>query len=95
VSADPGGEETVFRSLAAPGLEEDDLFLALQGLPVPSPFWGEGWPDRTRRLPGPWDEAAERRRRHEELLAKWREHPPEPGALRPSVSPARRPPARP
>jgi hypothetical protein len=76
VSRDPGDEETVFRSLAAPGLEEDDLFVALHGLPVPSPFWGHGWPDRARRAET-WDEAAERRRRHEELLRKWREHPRE------------------
>lgn len=69
---DPRDEETVFRSLAAPGLKEDDLFIALHGLPVPGPFWGDGWPAQPR-TEGPWDEAAERRRRHEELLEKWRE----------------------
>jgi hypothetical protein len=77
---DPRDEETVFRSLAAPGLEEDDLFIALHGLPVPGPFWGDGWPAQPR-TDGPWDEEAERRRRHEELLEKWREgtgpRPPE------------------
>ena len=60
----------VFRSLAAPGLEEDDIFVAMHGLPVPSPFWGEGWPaapDPDR----PWDEDRERRRRHEEMLRRW------------------------
>ncbi len=64
-------EDTVFRSLAAPGLEEDDIFVAMCGLPVPGPFWGDGW---EARPPGdrPWDEEAERRRRHEELLEKWR-----------------------
>ncbi len=69
-----GPDDVVFRSLAAPGLEEDDLFCAMQGLPVPSPFWGEGWPaapDPDR----PWDPDEERRRRHEELLRRW--GPPE------------------
>lgn len=79
---DPRDEETVFRSLAAPGLEEDDLFVALQGLPVPGPFWGDGWPaEPPPPRDGPWDEEAQRRRRHEELLDKW-DHgpaPPEPG----------------
>lgn len=75
---DPRDEETVFRSLAAPGLEEDDLFIALQGLPVPGPFWGDGWPAPRRADDGPWDEACERRRRHEELLRRWeKEHPGE------------------
>ncbi len=65
-----------FRSLAAPGLEEDDLFVALNGLPVPSPFWGEGRPWAARDADDrPWDEDAERRRRHEELLRKW-DRPP-------------------
>ncbi len=67
---DPRDEETVFRSLAAPGLEEDDLFIALHGLPVPGPFWGDGRP-AAPAPDGPWSEAAERRRRHEELLRRW------------------------
>jgi hypothetical protein len=66
------GEDTVFRSLAAPGLEEDDLFAAMSGLPVPGRYWGDGWVETTRRREGPWDEERERRRRHEELLEKWR-----------------------
>ena len=70
IDADP--EDTVFRSLAAPGLEEDDLFAAMSGLPVPGPFWGDGWPRRPSRGDGPWNEEQERRRRHEELLEKWR-----------------------
>ncbi len=69
---DTDPEDTVFRSLAAPGLEEDDIFAALCGLPVPGPFWGDGWLEATRRADGPWNEESERRRRHEELLAKWR-----------------------
>lgn len=68
-----GPDELQFRSLAAPGLEEDDVFAALHGLPVPGPFWGEGWPAAPHDPERPWDEDAERRRRHERLLAKWRE----------------------
>ena len=71
---DPRDEETVFRSLATPGLEEDDLFIALHGLPVPGSFWGEGRPAAPRRTgEGPWSEEAQRRRRHEDLLRKWRQ----------------------
>jgi len=77
---DPRDEETVFRSLAAPGLEEDDLFIALNGLPVPGPFWGDGWPAQPRPASdGPWDAEAERRRRHECLLHKWGEGQGAPG----------------
>lgn len=64
-------EEIVFRSLAAPGLDEDDLLAALHGLPVPGPFWGEGRPWARQGDDEPWSEEAERRRRHEELLRKW------------------------
>jgi hypothetical protein len=67
-------EHPVFRSLAAPGLEEDNLFFALQGLPVPSTFWGEGWPALRRDDDRPWCEDDERRRRHEALLRKWGEN---------------------
>lgn len=71
----------MFRSLAAPGLEEDDLFAALHGLPLPGPYWGDGWP--TRPDPDrPWCEERERRLRHEELLRKWTgaDHGPPPAA---------------
>jgi hypothetical protein len=69
---DPRDEEIVFRSLAAPGLEEDDLFIALNGLPTPGSFWGDGWtPSPGRSGDGPWDQEAERRRRHEEMLRRW------------------------
>ncbi len=68
---DGDDEVPVFRSLAAPGLEEDDLFVALQGLPVPGPFWGEGWPALRRNDDAPWCEDEERRRRHEALMRKW------------------------
>lgn len=86
----PPLDDVVFRSLAAPGLDEDDLFVALHGLPVRGSVWGEarGW------TPAPvdpaWDEAAERRRRHRELMARWppapsREAPP--GRLSPGSPP--------
>jgi hypothetical protein len=69
----PGDEEIpVFRSLAAPGLEEDDIFAAMHGLPMPGPFWGQGWPAPRRDDDDrPWCEEEQRRRRHEELLRKW------------------------
>ena len=69
---DPRDDEIVFRSLAAPGLEEDDLLVALHGLPVPGPFWGDGWPAPPRADAGPWCEESERRRRHEDLMRRWR-----------------------
>jgi hypothetical protein len=60
-----------FRSAAAPGLDEDDLFIALMvGSPV-SALWGDGrsWPvDESDRA---WDEERERRRRHERLMRTW------------------------
>jgi hypothetical protein len=75
--SDPGREELTFRSLAAPGLDEDDLYAAMMGLPIPSPFWGEGRPPARPDTEGRWCEEAERRRRHEELLRKWDETPPD------------------
>jgi hypothetical protein len=63
-------DDLVFRSLFAPGLDEDDLFAALHGLPVPGAFWGHGGPG-SRPDAEPWSDEAERRRRHEELLRKW------------------------
>ncbi len=65
-------EETGCRSRAAPGLAEDELVAAMSGLPVPGRYWGDGWVEATRRREGPWSEERERRRRHEELLDKWR-----------------------
>jgi hypothetical protein len=64
-------EDVAFRSLAAPGLDEDDLFVAIQGLPAPGPYWGEGRPWARRDEERPWCEEAERHRRHEELMRKW------------------------
>lgn len=67
----PGPDPEIrFRSLSAPGLEEDDIYAALQGLPVPGPYWGDGRPWPAAEDP-PWDDEDARRRRHEELLRKW------------------------
>jgi len=72
VSADPElPPDLVFRSAAAPGLDEDDLFAALMGLPGSGVLWGDALPpvpvDREE-----WDEERERRRRHDDLLRRWR-----------------------
>lgn len=72
--APTGDDEVVFRTLAAPGLEEDDLFRAMAGGAGAGSVWGDGVP-ATFAPPEPdADDAAERRRRHEELLRRW---PPE------------------
>jgi hypothetical protein len=64
-------DDTAFRSAAAPGLDEDDLFIALMVGSAVSALWGQGrsWPD-----PDPdegWDPERERRRRHERLMRSW------------------------
>jgi len=64
--------DLAFRSLAAPGLDEDDIFAAMHGLPG-APLWGQGRPRATPEDEA-WSEEGERRRRHERLLARW---PPE------------------
>jgi hypothetical protein len=67
--------EVAFRTLAAPGLDEDDLFVVVAGHAGPAALWGEG---RAAGFAPPeprWDPQDERRRRHEALLRKW-EAPP-------------------
>lgn len=65
-------EDLGFRSLAAPGLDEDDLYAAMVGLPGEA-LWGAGRPSAF----GPDPETAapsvdeERRRRHREMLTRW------------------------
>ncbi|MBM3634010.1 MAG: hypothetical protein FJW99_01775 [Actinobacteria bacterium] len=69
VDPDP---DMVFRSLAAPGMEEDDIFAALLGLPGKGAFWGDDHPSPYRPSGDEeWSEEAERRRRHEEILRRW------------------------
>jgi hypothetical protein len=88
MNEDPRRQDVAFRTLAAPGLDEDDLFAALQGMP-PDALLGGGAPGQFGPPESVWDEAAERRRRHAELLSKWA---PQPDACRPErrgPSPAR------
>jgi len=63
--------DMVFRSLAAPGMEEDDIFAALLGLPGKGAFWGDAHPSPYRPSEGEWSEEDERRRRREEILRRW------------------------
>ena len=68
ITPDP---DMVFRSLAAPGMEEDDIFAALLGLPGKGAFWGDDHPSPYRPSEEEWSEEAERRRRREEILRRW------------------------
>lgn len=65
------GFENQFSTMAAPGLEEDDLFAAMYGLPGDGALWGEGAPDRFPVAEPAWIGESERKRRHDELLRKW------------------------
>ena len=75
MSADPARrrppEDIGFRSLAAPGLDEDDLLAAIYGPPGAGVLWGDGRPPAYGPPELAWDEDAERRRRHEDLLRRW------------------------
>ncbi len=83
----PPLHEQSFRTLAAPGLDEDDLFAAMHGLPGRGALWGDADHPPARAFPPAqdqtrWDPAGERRRRHVEMLRKWRvaeDSPPEAG----------------
>ena len=69
-------DETAFRSLAAPGLDEDDLYAALTaGIPGEL-LWGAGRPSAFAPAEEEWSADAERRRRHAEVLRRW--DPPAP-----------------
>ena len=63
--------DMVFRSLAAPGMEEDEIFAALLGLPGQGAFWGDSHPSPYGPVEEDWSEDAERRRRREEILRRW------------------------
>ena len=67
----PPDPDMVFRSLAAPGLEEDDIFAALLGLPGKGAFWGDAHPSPFPAPEGEWCEDDENRRRREEILRRW------------------------
>jgi len=64
-------EDPEYRSPAAPGLDEDELFAAMQGLPGRGALWGEGRPDSFGPSESGWDAARERHARHARLMAKW------------------------
>jgi hypothetical protein len=72
MSGTPPPDDLAFRSLYAPGLDEDEIFAALMGLPGRGAFWGDGRPPVGGPAEPPWDEEAERRRRRERVLARWR-----------------------
>lgn len=65
-------EDLGFRSLAAPGRDEDDIFAALAG-GAAERLWGEGRPSAFSPAPGGAVPSAEeeRRVRHREVLARW------------------------
>lgn len=63
--------DLVFRSAAAPGLDEDDLFAAILGLPGDGVLWGQALPPMPSDGEA-WDQDRERRRRHDEVLRRWR-----------------------
>ena len=66
-----GDDDVVFRTLAAPGLDEDDLFAAMGGLRGPGVLWGDGLPSTFPPAEAEWDAETERHRRHEALLRAW------------------------
>lgn len=65
-------DDMEFRTIAAPGLEEDDVFAAIYGMPGDGALWGEGMPDSFPRTEPEWSVEKVRQSRHEELLRKWR-----------------------
>jgi hypothetical protein len=64
-------DEMQFRTIAAPGLEEDDVFAAMYGLPGRGLLWGEGVPKRFPRTEPEWSAEQSRRDRHDALMEKW------------------------
>jgi hypothetical protein len=67
----PPDPDLVFRSLAAPGMEEDEIFAALLGLPGRGAFWGDAHPSPFTQSTDEWDEEDDKRRRREEILRRW------------------------
>ena len=63
-------EDLDFRSLSAPGLDEDDLFAAMAGIPGEL-LWGEGRPSAFAPAEPPHNPEVERRRRHDDLLRRY------------------------
>ncbi len=74
----PTAEELRFRTLAAPGLDEDDIFAAVHGLPGSGVLWGESMPSAFPPSDVPWNQSDERERRHRDVLRRWEPLPDEP-----------------
>lgn len=55
----------------APGLDEDDIFAAILGLPGTGAFWGSVPASASVQQEPEWSEEADRQRRREEILRKW------------------------
>ena len=72
MTAVPDPDAIVFRTLAAPGLDEDDVVAAMSGLSGPGGCWGDGMPQPVAS-PRLQDTGSERQRRHDEILKRW--HP--------------------
>lgn len=66
-----GRDVEAFRTLAAPGLDEDDVFAAMYGLPGTGALWGEGRPAAFTPPPAGWHAEDARRARHAELMHRW------------------------
>ena len=66
----PDPEAIVFRTLAAPGLDEDDIFAAIFDLPEGGFVWGDGMPAPVV-ADCPADPVIERKRRHDAVLDRW------------------------
>jgi hypothetical protein len=63
----PDPDAMVFRSLAAPGLDEDDVIAAMLGRRAAGSIWGDGFPVSV----APPTRDSERQRRHDEILGRW------------------------
>ncbi len=72
MTAIPDPDAIVFRTLAAPGLDEDDVVAAMSGQSGRGACWGDGMPPPVA-APGHAEPASERQRRHDEILRRW--HP--------------------
>jgi hypothetical protein len=70
---DPGRlpDDLDFRTAAAPGVDEDELFIALMCGSALGAVWGDGRPWPAYGPDPPWSQDRERRRRHERLLERW------------------------
>ena len=56
-----------------PGIDEDDIFAAILGLPGTGAFWGSvpSSGSASAQQEPEWSEEADRQRRREEILRKW------------------------